>query len=78
MLIGTGPFILSDHKPGEYWRLKWNPLYFKRLPEKTQETDSISPERNTLQLIVIVVVIAVGLMSFVLIKLKRAQARRKA
>lgn len=35
-MVGTGPFILVDHKPGEYWRLKWNPGYFKRMPERVE------------------------------------------
>jgi ABC-type transport system substrate-binding protein len=35
-MVGTGPFILVDHKPGEYWRLKWNPTYFKRVPERVE------------------------------------------
>ncbi|MBS7623913.1 hypothetical protein KEJ39_09640 [Candidatus Bathyarchaeota archaeon] len=39
-MVGSGPFILSEQKPGEYWRLTANPNYFKRLqlvrPEATQ------------------------------------------
>jgi hypothetical protein len=34
-LIGTGPFIFADRKPGEYILLRWYPNYWKRHPSKT-------------------------------------------
>jgi len=39
-MVGTGPFILSEEKPGEFWRLKSNPAYFKRLPLTKPEAES--------------------------------------
>lgn len=40
--IGTGPFILSEFKPGEFWRMTWNPYYFKRHPGKTFQIEKTS------------------------------------
>ncbi|HDO20809.1 MAG TPA: hypothetical protein ENG81_04765 [Candidatus Bathyarchaeota archaeon] len=34
-LIGTGPYIFSERKLGEYILLKWYPNYWKRHPEKS-------------------------------------------
>ncbi|MEM3138366.1 MAG: ABC transporter substrate-binding protein, partial [Thermofilaceae archaeon] len=34
-LIGTGPFIFADRKPGEYILLKWYAGYWKKHPAKT-------------------------------------------
>lgn len=34
-LIGTGPFIFADRKPGEYILLRWYPNYWRRHPSKT-------------------------------------------
>lgn len=33
-VIGTGPFILKEYKPGEYVRLVKNPIYFRLTPPK--------------------------------------------
>lgn len=34
-LVGTGPFIFRDRKPGEYISLKWYPNYWRRNPAKS-------------------------------------------
>ncbi len=34
MLIGTGPYILREHIPGNSVALQWFPAYFKRHPDK--------------------------------------------
>jgi len=39
-MIGSGPFILSEEKPGEFWRLTANPNYFKKLQEKSQPSET--------------------------------------
>jgi len=70
-LIGTGPFILADHKPGEYWRLKWNPLYFKRLPEKAQESETLPVAGASPWLLTVVAVLAAGSAAIILIKLRK-------
>ena len=42
-LIGTGPFIFKDRKPGEYILLVWNPNYWRRHPGKTLEVSVEAP-----------------------------------
>ncbi len=44
-MVGTGPYILSEEKPGEYWRLKSNPDYFRRYSETRQEAER--PQQQT-------------------------------
>jgi peptide/nickel transport system substrate-binding protein len=36
-LIGTGPFKLAEHKPGQYYRLQRNPAYWAEDQPKIQE-----------------------------------------
>ena len=43
-LIGTGPFIFADRKPGEYILLKWNPNYWRRHPSKSLSIDVSTQE----------------------------------
>jgi peptide/nickel transport system substrate-binding protein len=46
--IGTGPFILTEFTPNEFWRMAWNPLYFKRHPDKTFQVERTNvPESLT-------------------------------
>ncbi len=42
-LIGTGPFIYKERKPGEYILLVWNPNYWRRLPTKTLQVSLEAP-----------------------------------
>ncbi|MEM4250721.1 MAG: ABC transporter substrate-binding protein [Candidatus Bathyarchaeia archaeon] len=61
-MVGSGPFILSEQKPGEYWRLTANPIYFKRLrlvrPEagmRGEEPAGLSPSMQATVAIVVIV-----------------------
>jgi ABC-type transport system substrate-binding protein len=70
-LIGSGPFILSEEKPGEFWKLKANPNYFKKLQDKvtssnTQEKieEGITQQSNQINMylvaIAVIIVLAAG------------------
>jgi peptide/nickel transport system substrate-binding protein len=39
-LVGSGPFILSEETPGEFWRLTANPNYFKKIQEKSESSET--------------------------------------
>lgn len=43
-MVGTGPFILSEERPGEFWRLRANPDYFKRLSVSRPEAETTGQE----------------------------------
>jgi len=47
--IGTGPFILTEFRQDEYWRMIWNPLYFKRHPSKTFQVEATSVPQSLTQ-----------------------------
>jgi ABC-type transport system substrate-binding protein len=47
--IGTGPFILVEFKEGEFWRMAWNSMYFRRHPAKTFQVDMTSLPRSLTQ-----------------------------
>ncbi|MGQ9542571.1 MAG: ABC transporter substrate-binding protein [Candidatus Bathyarchaeia archaeon] len=44
-MVGTGPFILIEEKPGEFWRLRANPNYFKRLTGVRPQAEEVRVER---------------------------------
>ncbi len=43
-LIGTGPFIFKEWRPGEYIHLVWNPKYFARNPAKIMSLEVTGEE----------------------------------
>jgi ABC-type transport system substrate-binding protein len=76
-MIGTGPFILSEETPGEFWRLTANPKYFKRLDRsKLSETEvtieeEITKQPNQISMYVIAAVVTITLIAGYLIIRKR-------
>jgi ABC-type transport system substrate-binding protein len=58
--IGTGPFILTDFKAGEYWRMEWNQQYFKRHPDKAFQVEMARATQTLLPAAVVVVIALVG------------------
>ncbi|MEM2107073.1 MAG: hypothetical protein QXV46_04580, partial [Candidatus Bathyarchaeia archaeon] len=49
-MVGTGPFILAEEKPGEFWRLRANPNYFKRFPAVKTPVEGVGLEEWSLNL----------------------------
>ncbi len=76
-LVGTGPFMLADHKPGEYWRLQWNPEYFKRVPEKASKPDILPVGGRTSQLMMTAAVLVVGTSVAAVVMLRRRRESRR-
>ena len=77
-MIGSGPFILSEEKPGEFWRLAANPNYFKKLQEKSQssETEKIEeitqqPNQINMYLVAIAIIIVLAASYLIIRRRKR-------
>jgi peptide/nickel transport system substrate-binding protein len=78
-MVGTGPFILSEQKPGEFWRLKSNPGYFKRLPftgPETEEPEQVQSNPPSSQVAVVAIVAIVCLVTIGTILFKRRRMKR--
>lgn len=79
-MIGSGPFILSEEKPGEFWRLTANPNYFKKLQDKSQPSETEEkineemtqqPNQINLYLVAIAVMIVLAASYLILKRRKR-------
>jgi len=69
-LIGSGPFVLVEYKPGEFVRLKFNQNYFKRhLDHKLSIIEVPSSSLLVAGIIIVVAVITAG--GYVFLKKKR-------
>ncbi|MGB6680942.1 MAG: ABC transporter substrate-binding protein [Candidatus Bathyarchaeia archaeon] len=84
-MIGSGPFILSEEKPGEFWRLTANPNYFKKLQEKSKlsETEekideemAQQPNQINMYLVAIAVMIVLAASYLVMRRRKRESITR--
>jgi peptide/nickel transport system substrate-binding protein len=73
-LIGTGPFIFKEHVPGEFVRLKWNPLFFKNHPDHKDLTILETPTKDSMYsstyVILIISVLFTGILIWTFYKWK--------
>ena len=81
-MIGSGPFILSEEKPGEFWRLTANPNYFKKIQEKSQPSETEEkideemaqqPNQNNMYLVAIAVMMVLAA-SYLIIKRRKRES----
>jgi len=71
-MVGTGPFILSEEKPGEFWRLRSNPDYFGRLTGvRLRAEEPQQPSLPTQMQVVVAVAAFSALIIYLLIRRRR-------
>ena len=75
-MVGTGPFILAEEKPGEFWRLRANPNYFKRLPGVKTPVEGVGLEQWPLNLKTVGLVATPIMLVFGYLILRRRVGRR--